>query len=108
VVHDLARVSAVHEERGFYAAASRALSVARAAPLSAAWSSASRAALGLAAIAGAAWLASRVGLSSGGRIALAFALHHAGLGAAAFLRASWLAAAIRLLDRGGAAARLPK
>jgi dienelactone hydrolase len=99
IVHDLARVSAVHEERGFYVAAARALAVARAAPLAATWACASRAALALAALLGAVFLVASLGLSSGGRVALAFAAHHAGLAAAAWLRASWLAAAIRLLER---------
>lgn len=99
VVHDLARASAVHEERGFYVAATRALTVARAAPLATAWACASRTALAAAAIVGAVFLVASVGLSSGGRVALAFAVHHAGLAVAAWLRASWLAAAIRLLER---------
>ncbi|MCC6554644.1 MAG: hypothetical protein IT372_16820, partial [Polyangiaceae bacterium] len=87
------------EERGFYAAAVRALGVARAPPAGAVWACAWRASLGLAAIAGAGWAAGALGVSTGGRVALAFVVHHAGLAAAAFLRASWLAAAIRLLDR---------
>ena len=99
VVHDLARVSAVHEERGFYTASARALDVARAAPLAAAWACAGRGALAAAAIVGAAALVASVGLASGGHVAFAFAVHHAGLAAAAWLRASWLAAAIRLLER---------
>lgn len=99
VVHDLGRIAVVHEERGFYAAAVRALAVARAAPAGAVWACAWRASLGLAAIAGAGWAAGALGVSTGGRVALAFVVHHAGLAAAAFLRASWLAAAIRLLDR---------
>jgi hypothetical protein len=99
VLHDLARVASVHEERRFYAAASRALSVAAAAPFSAVWACAWRATLALAAIACAAWLAHRIGSATSGRVALSFALHNAGIAAAAFLRASWLAAALRLLER---------
>jgi hypothetical protein len=39
------------------------------------------------------------GVSTGPRVAAAFAAQLAALAAAAYLRASWLAAAFRLLDR---------
>lgn len=98
VVHDLARVAAAHGGLGFYDAAARALGVVRAAPLAVGWSWGWRAGVAAGAVVLAAWVGLRVGVASGGKIALAFAVHQAGLLAACWMRASWLAAAIRRVD----------
>jgi hypothetical protein len=99
ILHDLARVAAVDEQRGFYMSASRALSTAVSAPLASAWAFFWRSALAVAALASAVGIARAVGLSSGARVALAFGAQHAGIAITVFLRVSWLAAAMRLLDR---------
>jgi len=101
MIHDVARVSAAHEGRGFYDAAARGLAVSRVAPLGLAWAWAWRGALACAALACAAWVGASIGVSSGGRVALSFGVHHAGLLAASALRASWLAAAMRRLEGEG-------
>jgi hypothetical protein len=99
LVHDLARVAVVGEQRGFYMAVSRGLDALRAAPLAAAWAWASRGALTVVALAGGAWGVHLAGTSNGPSVAAAFAAPLAAFAAAAYLRASWLAAAFRLLDR---------
>ncbi|WP_438035994.1 hypothetical protein [Sorangium sp. So ce204] len=99
LLHDLARVAVVGEQRGFYTAVSRGLDALRGAPLAAVWACASRGALAAVALAGGALGMHLAGVSSGLRVAAALAAQLAALAAAAYLRASWLAAAFRLLDR---------
>ncbi|AUX41349.1 hypothetical protein SOCE26_027590 [Sorangium cellulosum] len=99
LIHDVARVAAVGEQRGFYDAVARALAALQGAPLAAAWAYSWRGALTLAAFSGAAWGIHAAGAASGPRVAAAFGAHLAALAVAAVLRASWLAAALRLLDR---------
>lgn len=98
VVHDLARVAAVHEDRRFYAASTRAFEVLASAWRRACWSYAWRGALSLATIGGAAWLARRVGTATAARLAINVCAHQAAIAAVIVLRASWLAAAVRLVD----------
>jgi hypothetical protein len=105
LLHDLARVALVDEQRGFYAAASRGLATLQAAPLAAAWAWASRGALALVALACGAWGIHLAGVETGPQVAAAFAAQLMALAAAAYLRASWLAAALRLSDRAAAPAR---
>ncbi|WP_437736552.1 hypothetical protein [Sorangium sp. So ce1335] len=100
LLHDLARVALVDDQRGFHAAASRGLATLQAAPLAAAWAWAWRGALAVVALACGAWAIHLAGVGTGPRVAAAFAAQLAALAVAAYLRASWLAAALRLSDRG--------
>lgn len=97
VLHDLARVAIVDEQRGFYTAVARGLEVLSAAPLAAVWAFTWRGALAVAALAGGALLASVAFVSTAALIVFSFGAPLAALAAASFLRASWLAAALRLL-----------
>ncbi|WP_437592575.1 hypothetical protein [Sorangium sp. So ce1000] len=99
LLHDLARVAVVGEQRGFYTGVCRGLDALRAAPLAAAWACACRGALALLALASGAWGVHLAGASTGPRVAAGFAAELAAFAAAVYLRASWLAAALRLLDR---------
>ncbi|WP_437801445.1 hypothetical protein [Sorangium sp. So ce693] len=99
LLHDVARVAVVGEQRGFYTAVSRGLDALRAAPLAAAWAYASRGVLAAVALAGGAWVVHLAGVSTGLRVAAALAVQLAAFAVAAYLRASWLTAALRLLDR---------
>ncbi|WP_242516092.1 hypothetical protein [Sorangium cellulosum] len=103
VLHDLARVAAVAEQRGLHAAVTRGLAALLASPLAAAWAYAWRGALVIIALACGAWGMHVVGVSTGPRVAVAFGAGLAALAVAALLRASWLAAAVRLLDRAAPA-----
>ncbi|EYF02041.1 hypothetical protein [Chondromyces apiculatus] len=98
VIHDLARVAAVHQGLGFLDAATRALALVRTSPgrVTRAWLPCAAPAAAL--LVAAAWLGARLGLATGPRIALAFLVHQAALFAATWLRATWLAAALRLVD----------
>lgn len=90
VVHDLARVVAVLEGRGFYTSAARALHVMEEAYPRALWAYAWRGAIALAGLSAAGWVAagfSRWFGAVSGQAAVLLAV---------FLRASWLAAAIRI------------
>jgi hypothetical protein len=98
VVHDLARVIAVLDGRGFYMSAARALRVMERAYARALWAYAWRGALAIAALSAAAWVSHRVGLSGSRSFALVALVSQAAVFLAVFLRASWLAAAIRITD----------
>lgn len=97
VLHDLARVAVVHEGRGFYMACARAFGAFAASSRRVAGAYLWRSALSIALLIGAAWLAHRVGVVTGPRLALGAVIHQASIAAAVFLRASWLAAAIAIL-----------
>lgn len=91
VLHDLSRVIAVLENRGFYVSATRALLVMERSSARALWAYAWRGVLALAALSCAGWIAN---LSrSFWLIALASQIS---VFLAVFLRASWLAVAIRI------------
>ncbi len=103
VVHDLARVQAVHRGRGLYDAVAGALELMRRSGGRAVIAYAWRAALALLALAG----AFAVAPHGPSRAALvgAFVVHQAAVVVAVLLRASWLAAAMRLADAAAARAR---
>lgn len=96
VVHDLARVLAVLEARGFYSASARALYVMRQAPGRALWAYMWRGALALVALSAAGLFSHRVGLATPRALLMVAVSSQAAVVVAVFLRASWLAAAIRL------------
>jgi hypothetical protein len=98
VLHDLARVAAVHRRIGFYGACVAALSAFRYAGLRALGSYAVRAVLAAAVLAIAVMLVSDLRLERTGSVALAWVVHQAALLAAVACRASWLAAAMRLVE----------
>ena len=97
VLRDLAYVAAVHGNHGLYDATARALRTWISRPLRSTFAWAWRAAVGLACLAIAAWLAPPARDATTAAIALGFVLHQAALAASAFTRASWLAAAMRTL-----------
>ncbi|MFT3771217.1 MAG: hypothetical protein QM820_37860 [Minicystis sp.] len=98
VVRDLAYVAAVHGGHRFYTATSRALRCLIQAPARTLFAWSSRAILGLAILAFAAWAAPAARNASTAAVFLAVIFHQFALAAGAFLRASWLASGIRLLD----------
>jgi hypothetical protein len=97
VLHDLARVIAVLEGRGFYVSAERALGVMERAYARVLWAYAWRGALAVAALSVAGWIAHRLGLSSSRSFGLVAVASQVSVLFAVFLRASWLAAAIRIM-----------
>ena len=105
IVHDLARVSAVHYDQGLYSAAARALRTLRGDKLRAIGAYAWRGLLTVAVIVGAALLGHLAGLETTGDVAVAAAIHQGGVLAAVYLRASWLTAAMRLTEREAARER---
>lgn len=92
VLHDLARVIAILENRGFYVSAARALLVMERASARALWAYAWRGVLAIAALSCAGWIATTLSRSFW-LIALASQIS---VFLAVFLRASWLASAIRI------------
>lgn len=99
VAHDLARVAAVQDRQGMYAASSRAFDVLLRAGWRAGWAYAWRGGLALGCVAGGAWLAWRVGSHGAGALVASAVVHQASIAAAVFLRASWLATALGLVMR---------
>lgn len=104
VVHDLARAAAVGADCDLYAALTRAVDVAAAAPVRLLAAYAWRGALSLCALALAAWLAARVGVATRGALVTTAVVHQAGVVLAVALRASWLAAALRAVVPAAASA----
>jgi hypothetical protein len=99
VLHDLARVIAVLEGRGFYSSAARALLVMERAYPRALWAYVWRGALAIAALSAAGWVSHRIGLSRS--LGLVAVVSQVSVLLAVFLRASWLAAAIRITGSVG-------
>jgi hypothetical protein len=105
VVHDLARVSAIHYDQGLYNAAARALRTFRGAKLRAIGAYAWRGLLAIGVLVGAALLGRLAGVETAKDIAVAAAIHQGAVLAAVYLRASWLTAAMRLTEREAARER---
>jgi hypothetical protein len=98
VVHDLARVAAVHRRLGLYRAASAALTTFRRAGGRALGAYALRGIVSLAVLAGAAFAVERFRSDSAGALAAGWMLHQIALLLAVACRVSWLAAALRLVE----------
>jgi hypothetical protein len=100
VLRDLAFAAAVRSDLRFYSSAANALRVARRSGARAFGAWAYRAALGVAGLALAAWLAPPLAGASAAAVAVGVVLHQAAIVGMVFARASWLAAALRLHDAG--------
>lgn len=99
IVHDLARVSAIHYDQGLYSASARALRTLRGDKLRAIGAYAWRGLLTIGVVIGAALLGHLVGTETTGDLAVSVAIHQGGVLGAVYLRASWLTAAMRLTER---------